>query len=48
MDMPPVYMRRQNIFVLSLCYRVGKLPPDFMGFLIIHFPQLKGLYQMVG
>ena len=34
--------------MLSLCYRVGKLFPDFVGFLIIHFPRLKGLYQMVG
>ena len=48
MDMPPVNVRRQNIFMLSLCYRVGKLPPDFMGFLIIYFPRLKGLHQMVG
>ena len=28
-------------------YRVGKLFSDFMGFLIIDFPRLKRLYQMV-
>ena len=48
MDMPFVYVGSQHIFVLPLCYRVGKLPPDFMGFFIIHFSRLKGLYQMVG
>ena len=32
---------------LPLCYRVGKLFSDFMGFLIIDFPRLKRLYQMV-
>ena len=36
------------IFMLPLCYRVGKLLSDFMGFLIIDFPRLKGLYQMKG
>ena len=34
--------------MLSLCYRVGKLFSDFVGFLIIYFSRLKGLYQMVG
>ena len=34
--------------MLSLCYRVGKLLSDFVGFLIIYFSRLKGLYQMVG
>ncbi len=34
--------------MLSLCYRVGKLLSDFMGFLIINFSRLKGLYQMKG
>lgn len=34
--------------MLPLCYRVGKLLSDFMGFLIIDFPRLKGLYQMKG
>ena len=48
MDMPFVYMGSQNIFMLSFGYCVGKLPPDFMGFSIIDFPRLKGLYQMVG
>ena len=48
MDMPFVYVGSQDVFMLSLCYRVGKLFSDFMGFLIIYFPRLKGLYQMVG
>ena len=48
MDMPLVNVRRHNILMLPLCYRVGKLLSDFMGFLIIHFPRLKGLYQMKG
>ncbi len=48
MDMPLVYVGSQNIFVLSLCYRVGKLLSDFVGFLIVYFSRLKGLYQMVG
>ena len=48
MDMPFVYMGSQNIFMLSFGYCVGKLPPDFMGFSVIDFPRLKGLYQMVG
>lgn len=47
-DMPLVNMRREYILMLPLCYRVGKLLSDFMGFLIIYFPQLKGLYQMKG
>ena len=34
--------------MLPLCYRVGKLPPDLMGFFVINFPRLKGLYQVVG
>ena len=46
--MPFVYMGSQNIFMLSFGYCVGKLPPDFMGFSVIDFPRLKGLYQMVG
>ena len=48
MDMPLVNMGSQNIFVLSFCYCVGKLPPDLMGFLIVHFPRRKGLYQVKG
>ena len=48
MDMPLVNVRRHNILMLPLCYRVGKLLSDFMGFLIIDFPRLKGLYQMKG
>ena len=47
-DMPLVNMRREYILMLPLCYRVGKLLSDFMGFLIIYFPRLKGLYQMKG
>ena len=47
-DMPLVNMRRQNVFVLTLCYRVCKLTPDFVGFLIFHFSRRKRLYQMVG
>ena len=48
MDMPLVNVRREYIFMLPLCYRVGKLPPDLMGFLIVHFPRRKGLYQVKG
>ena len=48
MNVSLVYMRGKDIFIFSLCYCVGKLFPDFMGFLVIHFPRLKGLYQMVG
>lgn len=47
MDMPLVNMGSQNIFVLSFCYCVGKLPPDFVRLFIVHFPRLKGLYQMM-
>ena len=45
--MPLVNMGSQNIFVLSFCYCVGKLPPDFVRLFIVHFPRLKGLYQMM-
>ena len=48
MDMPLVYVGSQNIFVLPLCYRVGKLPPDFMRLFIADFPRLKGLHEVVG
>ncbi len=48
MDVSFVNVRREYILMLPLCYRVGKLLSDFMGFLIIYFPQLKGLYQMKG
>jgi hypothetical protein len=48
MDVSFVNVRREYIFMLPLCYRVGKLLSDFMGFLIIDFPRLKGLYQMKG
>ena len=48
MNVSLVYMGGKDVFILSLCYRVGKLLPDFMGFLVVHFPRLKGLYQMVG
>ena len=48
MDMPLVYVGSQNIFVLPLCYRVGKLTPDFMRLFVIHFPRLERLHQVVG
>ena len=48
MDVSFVNVRREYILMLPLCYRVGKLLSDFMGFLIIYFPRLKGLYQMKG
>ena len=48
MNVSLVYMRGKDVFILTLCYRVGKLFPDFMGFLVIYFPRRKGLYQMVG
>ena len=48
MDMPLVYVGSQHIFVLPLCYRVGKLPPDFMRLFVIHFPRLERLHQVVG
>ena len=41
-DVSFVNVRRENIFMLPLCSRVGKLLSDFMGFLIIDFPRLKG------
>ncbi len=47
-DVSFVNVRREYILMLPLCYRVGKLLPDFVGFLIIDFPRLKGLYQMKG
>ena len=47
-DVSFVNVRREYIFMLPLCYRVGKLLSDFVGFLIIDFPRLKGLYQMKG
>ena len=46
-DMPFIYVSGKDVFILPLCYRVGKLFSDFMGFLIIDFPRLKRLYQMV-
>ena len=48
MNVSLVYMGGKDVFILSLCYSVGKLLPDFMGFLVIYFPRRKGLYQMVG
>lgn len=48
MDMSLVYVGGKDVFILPLCYRVCKLLSDFMGFLIIDFPRLKGLYQMKG
>ena len=37
---------KHYILMLPLCYRVSKLLSDFVGGFIIHFPRLKGLYQM--
>jgi hypothetical protein len=48
MDMPLVNVSSQNIFVLTFGYCVGKLPPYFMGGLIVYLSRLKGLYQVVG
>ena len=45
-DVSFVNVRREYIFMLPLCYRVGKLLSDFVGGFVIHFPRLKGLYQM--
>ena len=47
-DVSFVNVRREYIFMLPFCYRVGKLLSDFVGGFIIHFPRLKGLYQMKG
>ena len=47
-DVSFVNVRREYILMLPLCYCVGKLPPDLMGFLIVHFPRRKGLYQVKG
>ena len=44
MDVSLINVRRQNVLMLPFGNSVGKLPPDFMGSLIIHFPRLKGLY----
>ena len=46
MDVSFVNVRRQYILMLPFCYRVGKLLSDFVGCFVIHFPRLKGLYQM--
>ena len=46
--MPLVNVSSQNIFVLTFGYCVGKLPPYFMGGLIVYLSRLKGLYQVVG
>ena len=48
MNVSLVYVGGKDVFILSLCYRVGKLLPDFMGFLLVHLPRPKGLYQVVG
>jgi len=48
MDMALIYVRRQDIFVLSFGNSVGKLPPDLVGFLIVNLSRLKGLYQVKG
>ena len=39
---------RYDIFVLTFGCCVGKLPPYFMGGLIVYLSRLKGLYQVVG
>lgn len=36
MNVSFVYVGGKDVFIFSLCYRVGKLFPDFMGFLVIH------------
>ena len=38
MNVSLVYVGGKDVFILPLCYRVGKLLSDFMGFLIIDFP----------
>ena len=48
MDMPFVYVGSQDVFMLSLCYRVGKLFSDCVGFLTVHLSRFKRLYQMKG
>ena len=48
MDMPLVYVGSQHIFVLPLCYRVGKLTTYLMRLFITDFPRLKGLHEVVG
>ena len=48
MDMAFVNVRRQDVFMLTLCHGVGKLTPDLMGFFKIHLARLKGLDQVVG
>ena len=37
MDMPFIYVSGKDVFILPLCYRVGKLFSDFVGFLIVYF-----------
>ena len=46
--MPFVYVGSQDVFMLSLCYRVGKLFSDCVGFLTVHLSRFKRLYQMKG
>ena len=48
MNVSFVNVRRQDIFMLPFGYCVGKLPPYFMGGLIVYLSRLKGLYQVVG
>ena len=46
--MPLVYVGSQHIFVMPLCYRVGKLTTYLMRLFITDFPRLKGLHEVVG
>ena len=48
MHMTFIYVGGYDILVLAPKYFIGKLLADGMGFFIVHFSRLKGLYQMVG
>ena len=48
MDVSFVCVGSQHIFVLPLCYRVGKLTTYLMRLFIADFPRLKGLHKVVG
>ncbi len=38
MNVSLVYVSGKDVVILPICYRIGKLLSDFMGFLIVHFP----------
>ena len=48
MHMTLIYVGGYDILILSPKYFIGKLLADSVGFFVIHFSRLKGLYQMVG